>query len=640
MKGSTPITDASVGCLVTGNEDGVKHCAMNVLYSLQHLGYTIPPQADAGWIGEAGPGPSYLDPGSGGPENDFTNRNTAFMTWNLLHLARMLKDAGGVPAHGNQRTEWDAGCRTDYPNPDYRSSARAVAAVRHAGRAVSRRTGWRARRARPGRRRRRADRRAPRADAHNASTTSARSIARDLATLRALALFTIGETPWSAAQRASILERVRRGRARGVRHPLRDRLVLRLGRLRTSRRRALRRTSVDPDVHHRRLRPDPSRLRAPRVDLGMARRGVPVPRPATPTRRCSCACATASSISTPPVRDRPASVTRSRGASPKARARVLDRLGHFPGAWESPAYLRHLAGRTRVGARGRVVTRARQLLGLGVLASASRHRHRRRSVSGRRRLPSTSTNSSNGASARGRSCGRCSARNRNRVPLDPETTDSVDCGSYRRERIVFDTEQTMSVPAYLLVPHERTEPGSGRARDPRPRRRARTSCAGSRRAVQATATRISSRARDTWCSRPTCAGSASAPDVDPPDKYHCDWNLVCATMAGVVPLERNLWDLRACPRRADRAPAGGPDRVAAVGFSYGGTCALFLAALDDRVAAAVVSGYLSSWAPRTRCRGTCADRRCCPRCSARSSTSMSPRSSRPGPCSSSAVRVT
>ena len=49
---------------------------MNILYSLQHLGYTIPPQADAGWIGEAGPGPCYLDPGSGGPENDFTNRNT------------------------------------------------------------------------------------------------------------------------------------------------------------------------------------------------------------------------------------------------------------------------------------------------------------------------------------------------------------------------------------------------------------------------------------------------------------------------------------------------------------------------------------------------------------------------------------
>ena len=108
------------GCLVTGNEDGIKHCAMNVLYSLQHLGYAIPPQADAGWIGEAGPGPSYLDEGSGGPQNDFTNRNTAFMTWNLLHLARMLKDAGGIPAHGNQRTAWDAGCRPGADNPEHR----------------------------------------------------------------------------------------------------------------------------------------------------------------------------------------------------------------------------------------------------------------------------------------------------------------------------------------------------------------------------------------------------------------------------------------------------------------------------------------------------------------------------------------
>ena len=108
------------GCLITGNEDGAKHCSMNILYSLQHLGYVIPPQADAAWLGEAGPGPSYLDPGSGGPENDFTNRNTTFMTWNLLHMARMIKDAGGMPAHGNQRSEWDAGCRFDYPNPDYR----------------------------------------------------------------------------------------------------------------------------------------------------------------------------------------------------------------------------------------------------------------------------------------------------------------------------------------------------------------------------------------------------------------------------------------------------------------------------------------------------------------------------------------
>jgi multimeric flavodoxin WrbA len=109
------------GCLIDGNEDGVKHCAMNVLYSLQHIGFTIPPQADAGWIGEVGPGPSYLDEGSGGPENDFTNRNLTFMTYNLLHAARQLKDAGGIPAYGNLPEAWKQGERFGFVNPNLKS---------------------------------------------------------------------------------------------------------------------------------------------------------------------------------------------------------------------------------------------------------------------------------------------------------------------------------------------------------------------------------------------------------------------------------------------------------------------------------------------------------------------------------------
>ncbi|GAB4229096.1 MAG: flavodoxin family protein [Ekhidna sp.] len=108
------------GCVITGNEDGVKHCAMSVLYALQHLGYSIPPQADCGWIGEAGPGPSYMDEDSGARKNDFTNRNTTFMTYNLLHLAKMLKEKDGYPSYGNSRKEWDAGTRWNFENPEYR----------------------------------------------------------------------------------------------------------------------------------------------------------------------------------------------------------------------------------------------------------------------------------------------------------------------------------------------------------------------------------------------------------------------------------------------------------------------------------------------------------------------------------------
>ncbi|WP_271392907.1 flavodoxin family protein [Aequorivita sinensis] len=116
------------GCVVTGNEDGIKHCAMGILYSLQHIGYSIPPQADCGWIGEVGPGPSYGDTEWQGKklkqpvgfESDFTNRNTTFMTYNLLHLASMLKSNNGYSNYGNSRNDWDDGARWEFKNPEYR----------------------------------------------------------------------------------------------------------------------------------------------------------------------------------------------------------------------------------------------------------------------------------------------------------------------------------------------------------------------------------------------------------------------------------------------------------------------------------------------------------------------------------------
>lgn len=116
------------GTIITGNEDGIKHCAMGILYSMQHVGYSIPPQADCGWIGEAGPGPSYGDTEWQGKkisppvgfDSDFTNRNTTFMTYNLLHLAAMLKASNGYSAYGNSRKDWDNGERFKFENPEYR----------------------------------------------------------------------------------------------------------------------------------------------------------------------------------------------------------------------------------------------------------------------------------------------------------------------------------------------------------------------------------------------------------------------------------------------------------------------------------------------------------------------------------------
>lgn len=123
-KGQYVFVNKVAGCLITGNEDGAKHCAMDILYSMQHLSFTIPPTADAAWLGDIGPGPSYGDKLPDGTragfDSDFTNRNATFMTWNLMHMAKMLKDVGGMPTEGNSRKDWDNGQRFDFENPEYR----------------------------------------------------------------------------------------------------------------------------------------------------------------------------------------------------------------------------------------------------------------------------------------------------------------------------------------------------------------------------------------------------------------------------------------------------------------------------------------------------------------------------------------
>ena len=116
------------GCIITGNEDGIKHAAMGILYSLQHVGYSIPPQADTGWIGAVDPGPSYGDTEWKGEklkepvgfDSNFTNRNTTFMTYNLLHLASMIKANDGYSRYGKSREDWDEGKRWAFENPEYR----------------------------------------------------------------------------------------------------------------------------------------------------------------------------------------------------------------------------------------------------------------------------------------------------------------------------------------------------------------------------------------------------------------------------------------------------------------------------------------------------------------------------------------
>jgi multimeric flavodoxin WrbA len=78
------------GVIVTGNEDGARNVAGTTLFNLNHLGCTVLPKADCYWVGDASPGPSYIQ--AGGDRYLYTNRTAGYMVDNLVYLAKLLKE--------------------------------------------------------------------------------------------------------------------------------------------------------------------------------------------------------------------------------------------------------------------------------------------------------------------------------------------------------------------------------------------------------------------------------------------------------------------------------------------------------------------------------------------------------------------
>ena len=182
------------------------------------------------------------------------------------------------------------------------------------------------------------------------------------------------------------------------------------------------------------------------------------------------------------------------------------------------------------------------------------------------------------------------------VPPDLEVVEVTACDGYRREKIVFDSEETMAVPAYLLIPDDRRGAGSAvlAVHGHGPGKSVVCGLETTEAPNGDYAVQLVRRGHLVMAPDLRCFGERA--DWNPPDHYACDTNLVHAVMAGSSPMTQNLWDLaRALDVLADH-PLVDPRRMGAAGLSYGATMTLLLAAWDDRVAAAVVSGFFSSWA--------------------------------------------
>jgi dienelactone hydrolase len=177
------------------------------------------------------------------------------------------------------------------------------------------------------------------------------------------------------------------------------------------------------------------------------------------------------------------------------------------------------------------------------------------------------------------------------VDADLEVLDVEERDGYRVERIVFDTEAAMSVPALLFVPDDADESA------PRP-------------AVLAVHGHGTTKETITYppllaeagvvVLAPDLRGFGERADWTPDDQYHCDVDLVNGVLVGTTPFAQNLWDMARCIDVLQALPYVDRDRIGACGWSYGGTVTLFLAAWDERVAAALVSCAVASIASSHR----------------------------------------
>ncbi len=89
-------------CIVTGNEDGAHDAAGTTLFNLSHLGCVVPPNCDCYWVGDAGPGPSYIE--AGGDKHLYTNKTARYLAHNTVYFARLMREQP-IPTNLNELIE-------------------------------------------------------------------------------------------------------------------------------------------------------------------------------------------------------------------------------------------------------------------------------------------------------------------------------------------------------------------------------------------------------------------------------------------------------------------------------------------------------------------------------------------------------
>ncbi len=195
-----------------------------------------------------------------------------------------------------------------------------------------------------------------------------------------------------------------------------------------------------------------------------------------------------------------------------------------------------------------------------------------------------------------------------KVPLQAEVESSVEDGDLIRERVVFDSEEFMSVPCQVLRPKDMKATGKNPAilcshghgpfgKDP---------VAGIR-SSSAHAANIKENNYNYGEQMARAGFLTLCPDLrvfgerrDGPDPFPgrdpCNVNFVKGVILGIHTLALNVWDMKCCIDYLETRPEVDKNRIGMMGLSQGGTMTTFTSAAEPRIKAADIMGYVNPWA--------------------------------------------
>lgn len=194
-----------------------------------------------------------------------------------------------------------------------------------------------------------------------------------------------------------------------------------------------------------------------------------------------------------------------------------------------------------------------------------------------------------------------------RGPMEPCVEYSVEDGNLIRERVVFNSEVSMSVPCQVLRPKNMKADGSNPAilcshghglygKDPVAGMKSNPDMAHNIERLNYNYAQQLAEAGFLTISPDLRVFGERSDGNDPfPGRDSCNVNFIKGAILGVWTLTLNIWDMKCCIDYLETRDEVDPNRIGMMGLSQGGTMTTFTAAIEPRIKAADIIGYLSPW---------------------------------------------